>query len=100
MIQLCGMPTGAANSYEITEEGWRTLNDGIVGPNGFFECNGKHTELQMRHSVQSNPTLIKELVGHPIRVYKTGDGLTQDWRPARVNFETNDGGDIVDIWFG
>lgn len=35
MITLCGMPTGAINAYELTEDGWALLNDGIAGTRGF-----------------------------------------------------------------
>jgi hypothetical protein len=47
-----------------------------------------------------NPVFIRELVGHPLRVFKTGDPLTDDWRPDRCNIETNDKKVIVNIWFG
>lgn len=35
MVQLCGMPTGKINCYEITEAGWILLSTGIVGMNEF-----------------------------------------------------------------
>ena len=35
VISMCGMPTGAANAFEVTEEGLRTLFQGFPGPSGF-----------------------------------------------------------------
>ncbi len=48
----------------------------------------------------SNPTTIKELTGRPLRVYKTGDVITQDWKPERVNVELSEKNVIVEVWFG
>lgn len=114
MITLCGMPTGRMNSYEITEKGWFVLSRGIVGPQGFERCEediGKKEKAGAAEAdinigqvigicTSSNPVFIRELIGHPIRVYKTGDPLTKDWRPDRVNIETDAEGIIVKVWFG
>ncbi|MBA4141754.1 MAG: hypothetical protein H0X43_01860 [Nitrosospira sp.] len=110
MIQLCGMPTGSMNAYEITERGAFILERGIVGRQGFNPCSPEKyaqslsSEVNIGQVIGSltscNPTTVKELTGHPLRVYKTGDFLTRDWRPDRVNIEVNNEGIIVDIWFG
>ncbi|HEY9404302.1 MAG TPA: I78 family peptidase inhibitor [Pyrinomonadaceae bacterium] len=107
MVQLCGMPTGSTNAYEITAEGWFILDRGIMGRQGFEPCppaTARGAEANIGQIIgkltSGNPTTIKELVGHPLRVYKTGDPLTMDWRPDRVNIETNDNGVIVEVWFG
>jgi hypothetical protein len=113
MIDLCGVPTGRLNSYEITETGWFILNRGIVGNLGFEKCLAdeetktrqadgdiKNIGRLIGECTKSNPIFVRELIGHPIRVYKTGDALTRDWRPDRVNIETSTDGIVVDIWFG
>ncbi|MCP5239095.1 MAG: hypothetical protein H6949_04660 [Zoogloeaceae bacterium] len=106
MIELCGMPTGSMNAYEITEDGWYILNHGIVGRQGFSLCptDTADNEVNIGHIISAftsgNPIMIKELTGHPLRVYKTGDVITKDWRPDRVNFEINNKGIIVNVWFG
>jgi hypothetical protein len=108
MIQLCGMPTGSVNAYEITEKGEFLLENGFVGRLGFNPCPAAVAGLDATVNIgqmigtltSSNPTTIKELVGHPLRMYKTGDPLTDDWRPDRANIETNDKGVIVQVWFG
>lgn len=116
MPQLCGLPTGALNAYEITEEGYRRLMSGIVGPQGFHLCEGSQpakTEATRSPksvaeilpisgigSVGNIPVLVRELIGRPVRLYTTGDALTSDWRPDRVNIEQSKAGVIVDVWFG
>ena len=108
MVQLCGMPTGSVNAYEITEKGESLLENGFFGRRGFNPCptvaalNADVNVGQLIGMLTSrNPTTIKELVGRSLRVYKTGDPLTMDWRPERVNIETNpDNGVIVQVWFG
>lgn len=35
MPDRCGSPTGSMNTYEITSAGWRLLERGTVGKNGF-----------------------------------------------------------------
>ena len=51
-------------------------------------------------NVGANPTTIVELLGRPVRFYTTGDGLTMDYRPERVNIEQSPSHHIVKIWFG
>ena len=48
----------------------------------------------------AHPVLIRELIGHPVRYYAQGDGLTMDYRPERVNIEHDDKHVITSIWFG
>ena len=49
---------------------------------------------------RGTPKSVRSLIGHKCRVYKTGDVLTMDFWPDRVNIEVNASGIIVDIWFG
>ncbi|MCL9847309.1 hypothetical protein [Ralstonia solanacearum] len=108
MIQLCGAPTGNVNAYEITEAGWSLLRHGTVGSVGFerwsdeskAHFDGDINIGQVIGALTSQqPQSVQQLVGHPLRVYQTGDALTKDWRPDRVNIETKDGV-IVSIWYG
>jgi hypothetical protein len=65
--------------------------------------NGSDTVLSAAEpagSDSTDPTLVSELAGHPLRVYKTGDAITEDFRPDRVNIEIDAGGTIVNVWFG
>lgn len=108
MVQLCGMPTGRINCYEITEASWLVLSTGIVGTVGFQRMDEGPLETSEQVNLgriigsltTSNPQTIQELVGHPLRVYKTGDMLTLDWRPNRCNIEVNNSSVIVKVWFG
>lgn len=111
MIQVCGAPTGRMNAYQITPAGWCILNRGFVGRQGFNVCPDGATEQEESGATvnvgraigaltSGNPTLIRELIGHPLRVYQTGDAITKDWRPDRVNIETDENAVIVDVWFG
>ncbi|WP_377289172.1 I78 family peptidase inhibitor [Rhizobium sp. SG2393] len=44
---------------------------------------------------------VSSLVGRPLRVYHTGDMVTQDYNPQRVNIELKpDSDEIVQITFG
>jgi hypothetical protein len=110
MIQLCGMPTGKMNAYEITERGYFILERGFVGPRGFIRCSAdgdtksESSDINVGQIIGSltchNPTTVRELAGHPLRVYKTGDAITKDWRPDRVNIEVDSKSSIVNDWFG
>lgn len=51
-------------------------------------------------SAGQQPSLVTELVGRLSRCYTTGDSLTLDYIPTRVNIEHNSGRRIVKIWFG
>lgn len=99
----CGLPTGMTNAYQITKEGANRLDSGFVGRQGFEPCSGEeqiNLAKLLGSSVRDAPNTIRELIGRLVRVYTTGDALTQDWRPERVNIELNDSSKIVDIWFG
>lgn len=108
--KLCNLPTGAYNAFEITADGWYMLQYGYRGKNGFnlLEEGGVKSksldELNVGQLIGSltsaQPHSIAQLVGHPLRVYKTGDALTKDWRPERCNIELGDSDTIVLIWFG
>lgn len=108
MVQLCGMPTGNVNCYELTEKGWHTLSKGILGPCGFQRLDEGPAESQDQVNLGriigsltgETPQDVQGLVGHPLRAYTTGDMLTLDWRPDRCNIETNALGVIVKVWFG
>ena len=108
-VQACGFPTGNMNAYEITEQGWYILNHGIVGPQGFFLCpecspDKSKSEVNIGQLIgaltAANPTNIQGLIGHPLRVYNTGDPITADYRPNRFNIEIGKKGLIVNVWFG
>lgn len=45
-------------------------------------------------------TPISELMGRPLRAYRTGDMLDQSYLPERVNIECGTGHKIVRIWYG
>lgn len=46
------------------------------------------------------PKSVQELIGHPLRVYKTGEMIALDWRPDRCNIEIDELSVIVKVWFG
>lgn len=125
--QVCGAPTGQVNAYEISETDWLELQSSIVGPNGFrldttdlrspFEVpssdqtsgDGGNTlpwpwqvaaPVAEITSASSNPVLVRELIGRPVRAYNQGDALTRDFVARRVNIEIDGSGKIADIWFG
>jgi hypothetical protein len=43
---------------------------------------------------------IQTLIGHPVRVYHTGDAITEDYIADRVNIELSGDGVIVRVWMG
>lgn len=121
---MCGLPTGAMNAFKLTPEGFKILMEGFSGPMGYRECP-EAGELEAAEtaessesddagevtlpallvssrvsSVTNNPVLVRELIGRPFRPYLTGEALTKDFIPDRVNVEYSDRGCIVDIWFG
>ncbi|WP_096086197.1 I78 family peptidase inhibitor [Agaribacterium haliotis] len=51
-------------------------------------------------SNEVNDKAISTLIGKPSRVYTTGDRLTEDFIPDRVNIELSESGKIVKIWIG
>ena len=123
MIKFCGMPTGLMNSYEITESGHSLLFHGIRGSGGFVVCPGHQPSVVSRKGesaekdelveknklaigyvldvlAKSNPDKVSNLVGNPVRIYTTGDFLTEDFVFNRINIETDSKGIIVRTWFG
>ena len=108
MVQLCGMPTGTINAFEITPAGWARLESGFVGKQGFERLDDVPQESGSSINLgrligsltASNPQFVQELVGHPLRVYQTGDALTLDWRPDRCNIERGEQNRIGRVWFG
>lgn len=52
------------------------------------------------NEVRANPTTLAEIIGRPARCYTTGDPLTFDYMPERVNIEMSKTAHIVRIWFG
>ena len=114
VIAPCGAPTGALNAFRITKEGYEILSSGVVGPQGFEKCPDLNEEGAVRTSVGSKaaqpdpqralsagsqPVLIRELIGRPVRCYRLGDIITEDYIENRVNIVHVDNV-IVDIWFG
>jgi hypothetical protein len=43
---------------------------------------------------------IEVIIGKEARVYKTGEALTEDFRPERVNIELSESNEIIQIWMG
>lgn len=108
MPALCGMPTGAINTYELTPAGWYQLEHGVLPNPGFMLLEDAKMQFSGSDSVgqiigaliAENPQLIRDLPGHPLRVYQTGDPITKDWRPDRFNIERSADNRIVQVWFG
>jgi hypothetical protein len=108
--EVCYFPTGGYNAFEITAEGWYILQHGFRGSEGFLRLEEGRVrsmspeELNIGQLIGSltsaQPHTVAQLVGHSLRVYKTGDGLTKDWRPERCNIELINDDTIVSIWFG
>ena len=51
-------------------------------------------------SDQDDGRKVSSLIGKQARVYKTGDALTEDFRPDRVNVELSEENEIIQIWMG
>ncbi len=128
VIDLCGVPTGQVNAFQITIEGWLLLIYGFPGMMGWApwtdDCpsgdeagpfavladeaksRGPETGPQIRPVLPgrggggTDPTRIGELYFRPVRCYRLGDGITKDHVPGRVNIVHNQRGRIVGIWFG
>lgn len=111
MPAMCGLPTGAMNTYELTAQGWQLLSNGIRGMQGFKRLDKRKNLAETEPNVgeildiltSSRPQYIRELVGHAVRVYNSGDAITKDYRPSRFNVEMRvDDGDrtIASVWFG
>lgn len=55
--------------------------------------NGVESDIPME-------TPVSELIGRPLRAYRTGDILADDFVAERVNIETSAEGKIVRLWRG
>jgi hypothetical protein len=116
---LCGFPTAWANVFAIDRNGVTRQQLFQLSQHGFkvweFSVPSEPAQakalgedpfplLQAAASLLASdvqPDRIADLVGYVIRVYKTGDVLTQDYRRDRVNFETDPTNHrIVRYWFG
>lgn len=112
VIAQCGMPANRVNAIAIPRSDWEMIKTSFVGPLGFKEwTSAPYPAMDLDPSCtlrpiggQNVPSQLNQpihtLKGRIIRVYTTGDPLTDDFRPDRVNVELNDDGIIVDIWFG
>lgn len=128
IIDLCGVPTGRVNAFQITVQGWLLLIHGFPGMMGWApwtdDCpsegpagpfaelaeesrsRGAETGLQVRPVLPGrgggggDPTRIDELYFRPVRCYRFGDPITKDHVPDRVNIVHNQKDRIVAIWFG
>ncbi|MDO6547320.1 I78 family peptidase inhibitor [Pseudoalteromonas carrageenovora] len=47
-----------------------------------------------------NQEPVSSLIGKSSRVYSTGEMITEDYLPERVNIELSKSGEIVRIWMG
>lgn len=112
-FRVCGISGFAGNlSCRVVPENsllCGSLFSRLFGPASREECElwmlnhcggGVLAENNVSEGNSTDPTLISEIVGHPLRVYKTGDAITKDFRPDRVNIETDTEGTIVNVWFG
>jgi hypothetical protein len=127
VTERCGSPTGMGNVFEITEAGAYKLFHGFPGPQDFrlwtweppfpsakmladdnpvpwpwknIEAGALANTLAALTQVGTQPTMLVEIVGRRVRVFKDGDAVTMDWMPSRVNIVTNDYSDITRIYFG
>ena len=57
-------------------------------------------ENDPQQATGATPTTIDELIGRPSSYYTTGDVLTQDFVPERLNIEVSNNSEVVRIWFG
>jgi hypothetical protein len=119
---LCGSPTAGANVFAIDRSALTRQQLFLLSQHGFkvwsFEsppqteratlAGGSDVPFPLDLPVaasllapEQHPDRIADLKGYVIRVYKTGDMLTMDYRRDRVNFETDPQTHrIVRSWFG
>ena len=96
------MPEGVKLSFDRGKLGLDglvefTITNKIGNTSQHRVKTGKEEEA-MTNDVIEKP--VSTLIGKPSRVYKTGDSLTKDFIPDRVNIELNKSGEIVKIWMG
>lgn len=121
IIALVGAPTGWVNAFDIDQAGLTRHHLFLLSGLGFkvwsFDAP-KDDEKRTRgdedpfprdqppfapsvFTSHVDPERIADLVGYVVRVYKTGDGLTRDYRLDRVNFELDPNTlRIIRHWFG
>jgi hypothetical protein len=119
---LCGSPTAWANVFAIDRSGLTRHQLFLLSQHGFkvwsFESPPQADKAALAGgsdvpfpldlptaasllAPEQHPDCIADLKGYLIRVYKTGDMITMDYRRDRVNFETNPTTHrIVRSWFG
>lgn len=117
---MCGLPTAWANVFaidphgltrhqlfQLSQHGFKIWNFPVPPEAAQVKTGGEEDPLSYLHVAASlfaseiHPDRIADLVGYTIRVYKTGDPLTRDFRRDRVNFETDPTSHrIVRYWFG
>ena len=114
---LCGSPTAWANVFAITVAGLtreKLFELSLLGfklwefsAAAYKALAGGEDPFPLSFPVAANllpsdhPDLIKDLVGYTVRVYKTGDVLTDDYIASRFNIETDPQTHrIVRTWFG
>ncbi|MBR1216755.1 hypothetical protein JQ557_02040 [Bradyrhizobium sp. U87765 SZCCT0131] len=117
---LCGSPTAWANVFSIALGGvtrqqlfqlsslgfrmWsfapeRAANPALAGDEDPFPLDMAIAANLL--GSDPHPDRIADLIGHTVRVYRTGDPIPKDYRRDRVNFETDPGSHrIVRYWFG
>ena len=94
------MPEGVSIKYGRKEVGLEgvaeiILTNKIGNTSQHRVMKEKSTE---KGDISNNP--ISTLLNKPSRVYTTGDALTEDYKPNRVNIELDKSGNIVSIWLG
>lgn len=78
----------------------------VFGPASREACeryvndNCAQSQEELVGALSQQPVTVSDLIGHHARVYETGEALTQDFRPDRVNIELSEDSVIRDIWFG
>lgn len=93
-------PIGAVLAAGGSEEGRKAvMTRATAGGDVPFPLSIAMAMLAEATSVDTTPVMIRELYGRLCRVYQSGDGLTMDYIPQRVNIEL-DNRRIVRIWFG
>lgn len=59
-----------------------------------------HANMKVLGDISSKTNLVCDLIGRPLRVIRSGEAITMDFHPDRVNIEINRGNVIKKIWFG
>jgi hypothetical protein len=87
-VQLAGIPAGAVDKASPYPWPWPWLTA--------FAAGGGDSPFPLKGRLPAF-----DLLGKTLRVYHTGDVLTQDHQPDRANIELSPATErIVDVWFG